>query len=92
MSQVVNKIHNEYAELLSGIYSKTPKAVLAAVAVSLLMQSKEFHRLNDGPLGSFVGEELFAARLKKVLVDEWEILHANGIIPQSPKAVKKVVG
>lgn len=32
----LNKIHNDYAELLDRLYSKTPKAVFAAIAVSAL--------------------------------------------------------
>jgi hypothetical protein len=62
------KIHNEYStQLESGLYDRIPKAVLAAIAVSLT---------------SVGGEEL--ERAQKRIMWEWECLHMNGIVPQTP--------
>jgi hypothetical protein len=54
---------------LGEVYASCPKAVLAAIAVSLLSNG---------------GDEL--AHAKARLLEEWRILHANGIVPQAPKA------
>lgn len=62
------KIGNEYAHALGKDYADTPKAVYAALALSLAM------RLS--------ADNLDAA--KALLADEWRILHENGIVPQKP--------
>jgi hypothetical protein len=49
-------------------FDRTPKAVIAAIAVSLAM------RLS--------GDDFIKA--SQLVAEEWEILHANGIIPQRP--------
>ena len=64
------KIGNEYASELGDLYARTPKAVLAAVAVSVLTRGGD--DLDDPD----------AARAR--LLDEWRILHLNGIVPQAP--------
>jgi hypothetical protein len=63
------KIGNEYAQKLSTRYSSTPKAVIAAVAVSLLMKECD-NGDYSGVLDAFV--------------KEWAILHINGIVAQKP--------
>lgn len=68
------KIGNEYAQKLSARYASTPKAVLAAVTVSLLMKDTGFED---------TGIVLDA------FVKEWAILHANGIVPQKPLITNK---
>ena len=64
------KLSNEYARLLGPLYADMPKAVLAAIAVSFA------NRLNDGV---FQGVEC-------LLMDEWQALYDNGIVPQRPPA------
>lgn len=68
-----SKISNQYAESFGELYSKTPKAVFAAVAFSL----------------SFINvEESSADAAVKHFVNEWRVLHENGIVPQeAPKDV-----
>ncbi len=61
------KIGNDYSQALSDVYNKAPKAVIAAVAVSMLTSG---------------GDRLYEAR--ELFLKEWETLHINGIIPQSP--------
>jgi hypothetical protein len=63
------KIGNEYARHLKARYASTPKAVLAAVVVSLLVKQS--------------GNEDFAGVLD-AFVKEWATLNANGIVPQKP--------
>lgn len=63
-----NKTSNEYAEMIT-IYESMPKAVLAALAVSLVM------RVNGSTTPKEVTDEL---------INEWEALYDNGIIPQKP--------
>lgn len=58
---------NEYAAALGDLFDRTPKAVLAAIAVSVCTQG-----------GDFLDEA--AGRL----LHEWDVLHANGIVPQKP--------
>ena len=38
----INKIFNDYAAVIDRIYADTPKAVLAAIAVSALTQGGDF--------------------------------------------------
>lgn len=63
------KTTNEYADTLSGdFYEKCPKAVFAALAVSL---------------GLLTCDEDFS-KVESALIDEWKALHAAGIVPQKP--------
>ena len=57
--------NNEYAEYLGRLYTRTPKAVFAALAVSFAMRS--------GLVGT-----------ASECLDEWRVLHENGIVPQKP--------
>ena len=63
------KVHNEYSQVFGPSYDKTPKAVYAAIALSLA------NRL--------MGDNFDLAT--KEVFREWSTLHENGIIPQSPK-------
>lgn len=65
----VFKLTNEYSAVLGGLYASTPKAVFAALVVSLLI-----HHETSGDF-----EHVPAA-----MVGEWLILHQNGIVPQAP--------
>jgi hypothetical protein len=67
-----NKKGNDYQEQLPQ-YDETPKAVIAASALSLAKQLQ--------------GEDDIDAA-KKLIADEWESLHNAGIIPQAPKKEK----
>lgn len=68
------KIGNEYAQQLKAGYAKTPKAVLAAVVVSLLVERS--------------GEEDFDGVLDD-FVQEWAVLYQNGIVSQKPLILNK---
>lgn len=62
------KVENEYQKTISRkLYADTPKAVLAALVVSLLTK-------HSGTAFEDVDARLIA---------EWDTLHVNGIIPQS---------
>jgi hypothetical protein len=63
----MNAKTNEYQEAFPA-YDRTPKAVIAALALSLAMRLSE-----DDP-----------ARAEKLLRDEWRVLHQNNIVPQVP--------
>lgn len=66
------KVLNSYCkELGLDFYERVPKAVFAAIAVSLLTCG-----------GDFLDEGQEATR-KRVL-DEWTALHSNGIVRQKP--------
>lgn len=68
----VFKKSNEYADLISRrLYEETPKAVLAALLVSFI------DRCSGGNLEGW-------ADMDKALLEEWDILHQNGIVPQKP--------
>lgn len=68
----VTKLFNQYADLLSPeFYNNTPKAVFAAIAVSLAI-------INTGEGDCFDGVE-------NLLRDEWAALYKNKIVPQKPK-------
>ena len=69
----LNKRGNEYAAALGNDYNLMPKAVLAAIAVSLAV------RVN--------GEEDFAAA-RELVVSEWEALYRNGIVTQKSPLTK----
>jgi len=67
------KSQNEYALALD-TFGRTPKAVLAAVAYSFAARIAG----SDSP-----------TIIEAAILEEWAILHANGIVPQSPiKAVR----
>lgn len=59
---------NEYANALPD-YDRTPKAVYAAVALSLATQ---------------VGQCAEFSEAHALILEEWRILHGNGIVPQCP--------
>jgi len=63
-----NKTSNEYAELITN-YEQIPKAVLAAIAVSFIVNRS----------GSVNAEDTTVA-----LMEEWALLHTQGIVPQKP--------
>lgn len=75
----VFKVTNEYARALPD-YASTPKAVFAALALSLAERLAGFTEL-----GQQRSEEPLADALT-ILREEWATLHANGIVPQRPKA------
>lgn len=63
------KTDNTYQKILSAeFYQKCPKSVLAAIAVSFVIN----HQGSDED----VAEE--------IILHEWDILHKNGTIPQKP--------
>ena len=63
------KKRNEYQETISpALYARTPKAVFAAIAVSLLANHSGV---------SF-------DQIDQAIRDEWVVLHANGLVPQPP--------
>lgn len=64
----VFKKGNDYQRAISEIYEKTPKAVFAALVVDLLLIAN--------------GENFDIITSK--LLEEWEILYKNGIVPQKP--------
>lgn len=73
----INKLHNDYAATLDqagGLFEKTPKAVLAAMVVSLMTCGGD--RL----------DELEA--LREQFLEEWAALYNCGIIPQKPPRVR----
>jgi hypothetical protein len=67
------KISNEYAKVLQPRYGAMPKAVIAAVAVSLLLKEHE---------GNW-------SAVYDAFVKEWATLHQNGIVPQKPLITNK---
>lgn len=70
----VFKKENKYQKLLSPeFYDKCPKAVLAAIAVSYVLN----HIGTDPELA------------EETLLAEWHTLYANGIIPQVPSRRNK---
>jgi hypothetical protein len=69
------KIGNEYQEIISNnLYGRMPKAVITAIAVSHLVNAQNI---------------LSSEEINKAIVEEWEVLHKNGIVPQSPPSKKK---
>lgn len=69
----VFKRRNEYLDSLGGYYDTTPKAVLAAMLVSLAA------RCSDGG-----ADDLSPANVVPVVLAEWRALHGAGIVPQAP--------
>ena len=66
------KKENEYSRSIP-FYGTTPKAVFAAIALSLAVQLTQVEFNHDA----------FGAAHKKLL-DEWLTLHNNRIVPQFP--------
>ena len=65
------KVRNEYMTAISGrLYEKIPKAVLAAIAVSHI-----------------VNHEVPFDEVDEAILEEWRILHAQGIVPQKPPSM-----
>ena len=65
------KTSNEYARAFGRLYAKTPKAVFAAVAYSFA--------------GWAAGNEAASTEVQIArFIEEWRILHENGIVPQKP--------
>lgn len=64
------KTSNEYARSLVA-YDRIPKAVLAAVAYSFASRIIED---SDSP-----------TMIELAILDEWDVLHQNGIVPQGPR-------
>lgn len=62
------KQNNDYQRMVKH-YDKMPKSVLAAIALSLAFIAVE--------------EESFDKANARI-AEEWEALHANGIVPQKP--------
>ena len=63
------KTHNEYASAIVA-YSRMPKAVFAAIAYSFASRI-----IADGDSPTMIEE---------AILNEWQVLHDNGIIPQPP--------
>jgi len=65
----VFKKENEYQKAISReLYEKTPKAVFAALCVSLFTN-----------WANYPFEEI-----DKAIKEEWDVLNKNGIVPQKP--------
>ena len=63
------KKQNEYQKMISdGLFEKTPKAVLAALLVS-----EYVNRL-----------DLKGVDIDNNIINEWQTLYQNGIVPQRP--------
>lgn len=63
------KLSNEYARAIVD-YGRIPKAVLAAVAYSFASRI-----ISDGDSPTMI---------EAAIMDEWVVLHQNGIVPQKP--------
>jgi hypothetical protein len=67
------KAHNQYVETLdAGLYADVPKAVWAAIALSFAARVSGDDPGFDGAL--------------RAALQEWELLYANGLVPQSVPA------
>ena len=76
------KLHNEYAAAIGGeLYARTPKAVFAALAFSYAQAQGAVADPDDPGNGD---ETLEADVTRARLLNEWRILHENGIVPQAP--------
>lgn len=67
------KLSNTYADAVKDIYEDCPKAVFAAIAVSL---------------ATCGGDHLDSA--EQLVIEEWQILYDNGIVPQKPPSLYPV--
>jgi hypothetical protein len=71
---------NDYLPVVQSIFERTPKAVFAAIAVSFA------NRLDgEDALQRDGGTE----DLLRAVMEEWDMLHQAGIIPQRPCAVRE---
>ena len=69
------KTENEYQQLISrDLYEKTPKAVFAALAVSLFM--------------NYSGIEMRPSAIDEAILQEWGALFSNEIVGQKPPKSK----
>ena len=67
------KTENDYQKLIdSSLYQKTPKAVFAAIVVSLFLNHQNVN----------------AEKVNEIFIAEWETLHKQGLIPQKPPKLK----
>lgn len=67
----LNKQMNEYASMFYGdVYAATPKAVLAAVVASVVVNNGAQVEGGDS--------------VDTYLLREWLTLHRNGLVPQAP--------
>lgn len=67
---MAGKLGNEYSRALGQLFELTPKAVFAAIAYSYAT------RITEEQPGAAVAEFL----------NEWRVLHQQGIVPQKPPA------
>lgn len=80
------KITNGYTQMAGRLYAQTPKAVWAALAISYAA-----HRTcGADELETGLDQD----RLEPQLLEEWTILHQNGIVKQKPPqaAIAKAEG
>ncbi len=63
------KLSNEYARAIVS-YERIPKAVLAAVAYSYASR--------------LIGDSDSPTMVESAILEEWQVLHDNGIVPQEP--------
>lgn len=68
----INKKSNEYVDAFYIPYADVPKAVWAALAISLVMR-----------LEALDTDDM--ERIKAVLEEEWQALYANRVVPQKPQ-------
>lgn len=73
--------YNDYSRVLAPIIERTPKAVLAAIVVSLISMRGDADG-NEVDLGD--GGDLIVSGV----IGEWNALHQAGIVPQRPPKVK----
>ena len=71
------KSSNEYAQAFGRLYSAIPKSVFAAVAFS-------YANISCGEDGH---ESDNSNETVRRFLNEWKILHENGIVPQKPPSV-----
>lgn len=64
------KTGNNYARALVS-YERIPKAVLAAVAYSFASR--------------LIADDDSPTMIEMAILDEWDVLHQNGIVPQAPR-------
>lgn len=71
---------NGYARLIpASLYDRMPKAVLAALAVSLVMQ-----RGDEGGCEIHPDDATASEDVTKTLLAEWSALNLAGVVPQKP--------
>lgn len=78
------KTTNGYALLIgSDLYSRTPKAVFAALAVSFANRLAGIGVDDASEDGEFLGSPDAEAEAQRWIVEEWKALKEAGIVPQS---------